>query len=289
MYAIALLALAVLLPVAGIGSASAALPEQIERIKPSVVAVGTHQRTRSPQFAFRGTGFVVGDGTLIATNAHVIPELLESDRREVIAVAASAGTGREPQVREAKVIAVDRDHDLALLRISGAALPALTLGDSDAVREGEVVAFTGFPIGNAMGFHAVTHQAIIASITPVAIPSANAQQLDPKVIRRVQAGPFNVFQLDATAYPGNSGSPLYDVERGEVRGIINMVFVKGTKESALSSPTGISFAIPTKYLEALIQQTASGPAKVIAGPLSMLSASSAERFRASVAFRALWR
>jgi len=91
----------------------------------------------------------------------------------------------------------------------------------------------------------------------VAIPSANAQQLDPKVIRRVQAGAFDVFQLDATAYPGNSGSPLYDVERGEVRGIINMVFVKGTKEAALSAPTGISFAIPAKYLEALLKSVSS--------------------------------
>jgi S1-C subfamily serine protease len=242
--------------VGGVGRASAALPEQIERVKPSVVAVGTHQRTRSPQFSFRGTGFVIGDGTLVATNAHVIPEVLEPDQREVIAVVASAGVGREPQVREAKVVAVDREHDIALLRISGAALPALKLGDSESVREGEAVAFTGFPIGNVMGFHAVTHQAIIASITPVAIPSANAQQLDPKVIRRVQAGPFNVFQLDATAYPGNSGSPVYDVERGEVRGIINMVFVKGTKEAALSAPTGISFAIPAKYLDALLRSTA---------------------------------
>ena len=72
------------------------------------------------------------------------------------------------------------------------------------------MAFTGFPIGGVMGSTPVTHPAVIAAITPVAIPSAHAQQLDPRVIRRVQAGPFNVFQLDATAYPGNSGSPVYD-------------------------------------------------------------------------------
>ena len=70
------------------------------------------------------------------------------------------------------------------------------------MKEGEAVAFTGFPIGNVLGFHAVTDRAIIASITPVVIPTANAQQLDAKVIRRVQAGSFNVFQLDAIAYPG---------------------------------------------------------------------------------------
>ena len=99
------------------------------------------------------------------------------------------------------------------------------------------------------------------------IPSANAQQLDPKVIKRVQAGSFNVFQLDATAYPGNSGSPLYDVERGEVVGIVNMVFVKGTKEAALSAPTGISFAIPAQYLKALLAGAAAGRNTASSGTL----------------------
>ena len=129
----------------------------------------------------------------------------------------------------------------------------------------EVVTLKGgavYSIGAVLGLSPVTHRALIASITPVAIPSANAQQLDPRVIRRIQSGAFNVFQLDATAYPGNSGSPLYDIESGEVRGIINMVFVKGTKESALSQPTGISFAIPSRFLQALVDQAATGtPAK----------------------------
>ncbi len=234
------------------GPAHAALPEQIVRVKPSVVAVGTHQPARSPQFSFRGTGFVVGDGTLVATNAHVLPESVDSAQREVVAILA--GADRESQVREAKIVAIDREHDLALLKITGAALPALAIGDSERVREGETTAFTGFPIGGVMGFNPVTHQAAIAAITPVVIPSANAQQLDPRVIRRVQAGSFNVFQLDATAYPGNSGSPLYDVERGEVVGIVNMVFVKGTKEAALSAPTRDQLCdIPAKYLDALLR------------------------------------
>jgi S1-C subfamily serine protease len=234
--------------------ANAGLPDIIDRVKPSVVAVGTHQRTRGPQFAFRGTGFVVGDGTMVATNAHVVPELLDPESREAIAIAIPSGGGREPQMREATLLATDRDHDLALLRIGGAPLPALKLGDSEAVREGEMVLFTGFPIGAVLGLSPVTHQALVSAITPIAIPSANAQQLDPRVIRRIQSGTFTVFQLDATAYPGNSGSPLYDADSGEVRGIINMVFVKGTKESALSQPTGISFAIPVEHLDKLIGQ-----------------------------------
>ena len=59
----------------------------------------------------------------------------------------------------------------------------------------------------------------------------------------MREGTFPIFQLDATAYPGQSGSPLYDGASGEVVGIINMVLVKSTKESALSQPSGISYAI----------------------------------------------
>ena len=61
-----------------------------------------------------------------------------------------------------------------------------------------------------------------------------------------------VFQLDATAFPGNSGSPLYDPATGEVVGILNMVFVKATKESALTQPSGISYAIPSRFLIELL-------------------------------------
>ncbi len=64
-----------------------------------------------------------------------------------------------------------------------------------------------------------------------------------------------MLQLDGTAYPGNSGSPLYETENGEVVGIINMVFVKGTKEAALTQPSGISYAIPAQPLIDLIQRS----------------------------------
>jgi S1-C subfamily serine protease len=63
-----------------------------------------------------------------------------------------------------------------------------------------------------------------------------------------------VFQLDATAYPGNSGSPLYDPDTGEVLGVVNMVFVKGTKESALTQPSGITYAVPSSHLEQLLKR-----------------------------------
>ena len=229
------------------------MPETIERVKQAVVAVGTYQKTRSPAFVYRGTGFVVGDGTLIATNAHVLPERVATEDREVLVIVTSAGGG-EPQPREAKTMTVDKAHDLALLRISGAALPALDLHDSPTVREGQIFAFTGFPLGNVLGLMPVTHRGMVSSVTPIALPTASARQLNEKVIRRIKSGVFQVYQLDATAYPGSSGSPMYDVETGRVVGIINMVFVKGTRETAISQPSGITFAVPVRFLRELLGQ-----------------------------------
>ncbi|MFN4063813.1 MAG: trypsin-like peptidase domain-containing protein, partial [Parazoarcus communis] len=74
----------------------------------------------------------------------------------------------------------------------------------------------------------------------------------PALIRRLSGEVFRVYQLDATAYPGNSGSPVFDPETGEVVGVINMVFVKGTKENILSDPSGISYAIPVEHLSNLL-------------------------------------
>ena len=73
------------------------------------------------------------------------------------------------------------------------------------------------------------------------------------VVRRLTAGSFKVFQLDATAYPGNSGSPIYDPDTGEVIGIVNMVLVKRTKEAALTDPSGITYAVPSSHLEELLR------------------------------------
>jgi len=250
-----LAALALLLAAPAGASAQALLdaPQTIQRVKGSVVAVGTFQRTRAPAFRFLGTGFAVGDGSTIVTNAHVLPATLDADKLETIAILI-AGQGREAQLRPATRGASDSAHDLALLRIEGTPLPPLAVRDSDGVREGEAILFTGFPIGNVLGPHPATHRGMVAAITPIAIPPANATQLDPRMIRQLTSGAFPVFQLDATAYPGNSGSPVYSPATGEVIGVVNMVFVKGTKESALTQPSGITYAIPSRYLVELLKR-----------------------------------
>ena len=231
----------------------------IERVRASVVAIGTFEQTRSPQFQFLGTGFAVGDGTLIVTNAHVVPALLDPARGERMAVvlpgkSRDAKDKDEVQARDAKRIAIDANADLALLKISGAPLPTLTLRDSDTVREGQDVLFTGFPIGAVLGPFPATHRGMVSVVTPIAIPQGRAADLDPSTVRRLATGSFPVFQLDATAYPGSSGSPVYDPETGEVLGIVNMVFVKGTKESVLSQPSGITYAVPSVHLKRLIDK-----------------------------------
>lgn len=249
--------LAILLPALRLfGAEPMSLPDTIEKIKPAIVAVGTYQKTRRPPAIFLGTGFVVGNGLHIVTNAHVVAAKIDSEKRESIAV--FAGQGELADVREATKVAEDLDHDLALLRINGPPLPALVMGDSNRVREGETYAFTGFPIGMVLGLHPVTHRGTISAITPIVIPQLSAQQLGNTVLKRLIT-PYNVFQLDATAYPGNSGSPLYDPATGQVIAILNKVFVQESKESLLQKPSGISYAIPINYLRGLLKKTGVEP------------------------------
>jgi S1-C subfamily serine protease len=243
MPALALLASAV--------GASADMPATIERVKPSIVSVGTFRPTGNPQFTLKGTGFVIGDGNHVATNAHVVAEGTDVTTGATLMIQARVAS--QTQTRRARVVALAAEYDLALLRIEDAPLPALPLRDSNTVREGLDIGFTGFPIGGTLGFSPVTHRGMVSAITPIALPGASAQQLTEKLIRRLKAGTFNIFQLDATAYPGNSGSPVFDVSTGEVIAIINMVLVRGTKEAALSQPSGITYAIPANFLAELLR------------------------------------
>lgn len=237
-----------LLVLAATASARADMATAIERIKPSIVMVGVYRPLGSPQFTLRGTGFAVGDGRTIATNAHVVNDLTLTDGAALVIRAASPIGRAIP----ARLVSEDATHDLALLRIEGGVLPPLTFGDSDLVREGGSIGFMGFPIGGALGFSPVTHRGMVSSITQIALPASNARQLKSNVVQRLKEGSFDIFQLDGTAYPGNSGGPMFDPETAEVVGIINMVFVKGTREAALSNPSGISYAIPAKHLRALL-------------------------------------
>jgi S1-C subfamily serine protease len=241
--------------------AAARLPDVIDHVRPSVVGVGTVYPQRQPNrksdpVSYRGTGFVVGNGLQVVTNAHVIPEKLDVDNNQMLAI--FSGRGANAKARPARVVRTDSEHDLALLEFEGERLPVLVLGDAATVREGQEIAFTGFPIGMVIGLYPVTHLGIVSSITPMARPVENARTLNPAQLRRLR-NPFNAFQLDAIAYPGNSGSPVYEVSTGKVVGVINSVFVKESKESVLEKPSAISYAIPVNHVQALLADSGDNP------------------------------
>ena len=244
-----LLGLSVLL-FTGRSHAEPSLADAITKIKPAIVAIGTYMPKRNPRSVFLATGFAIGDGSLIVTNAHAIPETIDHEHLEQVAVFYRKDNADKAII--ATEVALDKEHDLAILKITGEQLPPLELGSVSSVREGQLYAFTGFPIGMVLGLYPVTHRGIISAITPNVIPALRSAQINQKLFNRLQ-NPYNVFQLDATAYPGNSGSPLYDPSTGKVIGVINKVFVQESKENILSKPSGISYAIPANHIENLLK------------------------------------
>jgi S1-C subfamily serine protease len=104
----------------------------------------------------------------------------------------------------------------------------------------------------ALGLYPVTHRGIVSAISPVAPPALSSRRLSARMIRAIREA-YDVLQLDAVAYPGNSGSPVYDQATGRVLGVINSVLVKGTKEAAIKSPSGITYAIPVQFVHDLLE------------------------------------
>ena len=228
---------------------TAGLADTIARINPSIVAVGTYLPLRGPNQAIRGTAFVVA-GHYVVTNAHTVPEKLDAGRNETLAIFIPLA-GDRAEVRKATAVRRDDAHDLCLLRVDGAALPQLRLAGDEEVREGQSIALTGFPILNALGLHPATHTGIVAAVVPVASPVGAGREISRTMVTRLDR-PFDVYQLDAVSYPGNSGSPVYDPDSGRVLAVINSTFVKKTKEAAIADPSGISFAIPVRHVRALL-------------------------------------
>jgi S1-C subfamily serine protease len=243
--------LAAALWLAGSAGQAAELSETIKRVKPSLVAIGTYPPLRRPPALLLGTGFAVAGGGHVLPSAHVLPETLQDTPRETLAIFINRG-GAHAEVRTVAIAATDPAHDVAVLEVSGAPLPVFRLCDDAAVEEGLEIAITGFPIGAVLGLHAATSRGIVAAIVPISLPQISPGLLDPKMIRQLRDG-FEVFQLDATAFPGNSGSPMYDARNGTVYGIVNSVFVKDTKERILQDPSGIAYVTPIRYAKTLIE------------------------------------
>ncbi|MCH8870573.1 MAG: trypsin-like peptidase domain-containing protein [Chloroflexi bacterium] len=140
-----------------------------------------------------GSGFVF-EKDLIVTNAHVV------GRDSTVEVLAHAGRASYT----GEVIGVDEEFDLAVIRVTGAALPLLIFADSDQVEIGHEVIAIGFPLGDALGSSPTVTRGIASSF------------------RRDHD--INYIQTDAAINPGNSGGPLLN-DRGEVIGINTLKFV----------------------------------------------------------------
>ena len=82
-------------------------------------------------------------------------------------------------------------------------------------------------------------------------PDAQAGKRGDRVLDEFALHP-DPRKLYAIAYPGNSGSPVYELRHGEVVAVLNSVLVKAAKESALKDPSAIAYAIPVAHLQALL-------------------------------------
>lgn len=249
--------LAAALGVYASAAAGAGLPEIIQSAKPAVVLVGTYAETDNPRFQFRGSGFFVTDGLTVATAAHVLPDPAaptaaaeDGAKRQLVVMQWLGGT--RWQQREAAVMALSRFSDLALLRLTGASAPSLSLADREVQREGTDIALIGFPVGGLLGFSHVTHRGVISAVTPLVPPQNSSRQLTPAAVRQLRESGIDIYQLDALAYPGNSGGPVLDAKTGAVVGVLSLGLTRAGREGALTAPTGISYAIPVVHLHELL-------------------------------------
>lgn len=224
-------------------------PAVIKKVKPAVVAIGTFDIKTKPMVNFYGTGFLISpDGTVVTAN-HVIHALSRNLEREKLRI-FFAGGGEEEKGAAAVVVAQSNEYDLAILKCLGKDLPYLKIGKSQQLQEGDEVAFSGYPYGNLLGLYPTTHRGRVSSISPNILPVATAAELNPAMVKALETK-YNIYHLDAVAYPGNSGGPVFDPQTGEVLGVLVSGLIEKQAEGKLKLPTGISYAIPIEYLNKL--------------------------------------
>ncbi|MFZ0640261.1 MAG: trypsin-like peptidase domain-containing protein [Candidatus Acidiferrales bacterium] len=161
----------------------------------------------------QGTGFFITDTGVIATNRHV-----------VAGQSSLSVIGRDSRRLPAKVVYVDSDMDLALLKVDGSGFPHLTLAALEAVARGESVVAIGDPGGGMPD--TITH-GIVSGIGAFR-----------------EAGSGTWIQTDATINPGNSGGPLLD-SQGRVIGITALSRVRNDSGENV---TGMNFALSAQNL-----------------------------------------
>jgi serine protease Do len=165
----------------------------------------------------------------IVTNAHVV----KGARRIQVRLSSVRRVGRaiavEPEAKllDAKLIGMDREMDVAVIKIDRTRLPFLSLGDSDAVRQGELVMAFGNPRG-------------LEGSVSMGIVSSTSREIHPDDM-------VAYIQTDAPINPGNSGGPLIDSE-GRIIGINTFIL------SESGGSEGLGFAIPSNIVATVYSQ-----------------------------------
>ena len=170
-----------------------------------------------------GSGVIVDDEGLVVTNNHVVEGA--SDIRVVLA---------DKREFDARILLTDDRTDLAVLKIGGGAqaLPALELGDSDALEVGDLV----LAIGNPFGVGQTVTSGIVSALARTEVGVSDYQFF---------------IQTDAAINPGNSGGALIDV-KGRLIGINTAIY------SRTGGSIGIGFAVPANMVNAVVQSARAG-------------------------------
>lgn len=188
--------------------AAATVQDLVARVKPSVVVVTFTGRENDRQGL--GSGFIVSPDGLIATNLHVIGEARP--------IAVQLSDGRKFDVTA--IEATERHHDLALLRIDAKDLPALPLGNSDELKEGESIVAIGNPLG--------LERSVVAGVL------SGRREVEGRTM----------LQIAMPIERGNSGGPILDLH-GRVHGLVTLKSLK---------TENLGFAAPVNQLKPLIEK-----------------------------------
>src|SRR6266702_795039 len=189
-----------------------------ERVGPAVVRVETGPKVRTLRDrGGLGSGIVISPDGLVLTNSHVVGTAKEIRLRDT-----------EGVVTDARVLGVDPDTDLALLRADGArALRYASLGNSKTLRRGQLVG----AFGNPLGFESTVTAGVVSALGR-SIRSVSGRTIE------------DVIQPDAALNPGNSGGPLVS-SAAEVIGI-NTAIINGAQ--------GICFAVASNTAQFVLSE-----------------------------------
>jgi 2-alkenal reductase len=208
------------------------LADLYQRVSPGVVTVWVYPGAGGPHDPTtplgQGSGFVIDADGHIITNEHVV--------EGAGAIEVDFTDGRKAW---AELIGTDLDSDLALLQVDlpGESLSALPLGDSDALRVGDMVV----AIGNPYGLTGTLTLGVVSAIGR----TLDSQRATPGGEGYYAAG--DIIQTDAALNPGNSGGPLLNM-RGEVIGVNRAIRTETFTVAGDAASSGVGFAIPVNIV-----------------------------------------